>query len=408
MSLRLLHAIQTVNPATGGPVEGLRQLAAVNARFGHVIETVTMDAPDSPWLDKVGVKVHALGPGVTGYGFSRRFLEWMSAHVREYDCVIVNGVWGFNALGTWMTARRANVPYVVFTHGMLDPWFKHRYPLKHLKKWLYWPWGLFPVLRDADAVLFTCDKERDLARQSFWLYDCNETPVKYGTAGIPDATQDYREAFLSRHPDLQGKRLFLFFGRVHPKKGPDLAIRAVAKLREAGRWDASKMRLVMAGPADSEYAEKLQALAAKCGISDSTYWTGLVTGDERWGAFQSAEAFVLPSHQENFGIAVAEALSCGTPVLISHSVNISPEIAADGAGFVDDDTCAGCMRNLMRWLDLGEPEKARMRKQARSTFERRYTARAAAKDLLKHIYLALTVRKRAALESSVRGTRSRH
>ncbi|HEY8903402.1 MAG TPA: glycosyltransferase [Chthoniobacterales bacterium] len=395
MGLRLLHAIQTIDPATGGPIEGLRQLAAINSRFGHVIEVATMDAPDSPWLDKLGVKVHALGPGVTGYGFSRRFLEWMSAHLREYDCVIVNGVWGFNALGTWMAARRTNVPYVVFTHGMLDPWFKNRYPLKHFKKWLYWPWGLFPVLRDADAVLFTCDKERELARESFWLYDCNEVSVKYGTAGIPEPDRDYREGFLSKHPELRGKRLFLFFGRVHPKKGPDLFIRAVAELLRAGRWDETQMRLVMAGPADSQYAEKLKAHATRLGVADSIYWTGLVTGDERWGAFQSAEAFVLPSHQENFGIAVAEALSAGTPVLISHSVNISPEIAADGAGFVDDDTSDGCVRNLIRWLNLDHAGRDRMKKQARVTFEARYTAREAAKDLLKQIYLVLTVRKRA-------------
>ena len=62
--------------------------------------------------------------------------------------------------------------YFVFTHGMLDPWFKRTYPLKHLKKWLYWPWAEYRVLRDAQAVLFTCEEERILARQSFWLYKC--------------------------------------------------------------------------------------------------------------------------------------------------------------------------------------------------------------------------------------------
>lgn len=153
MSLRILHAIASVNAAGGGPIEGVRQLSAVNTRYRHTVELVTLDPPDAPFLADLPYRVHAMGPGFLGYGFSWRFLRWMRAHASDYDAVVVNGVWGFNALGTWLALRRSRaVPFMVFTHGMLDPWFKHRYPLKHLKKWLYWPWALYPVLRDADAV----------------------------------------------------------------------------------------------------------------------------------------------------------------------------------------------------------------------------------------------------------------
>jgi glycosyltransferase involved in cell wall biosynthesis len=98
---------------------------------------------------------------------------------------------------------------------------------------------------------------------------------------------------------------------------------------------------------------------------------------------QAAEAFVLPSHQENFGIAVAEALSCGTPVLIAHPVNISPEIAADGAGLAEADTREGCLRLLRKWLALPAAAQTQMRSQARVTFDRRYTSENSAKDLIK-------------------------
>jgi glycosyltransferase involved in cell wall biosynthesis len=263
MPLKLLHAIQTMNPATGGPVEGMRQLAAVNAQFGHIIEAVTLDPVDAPWVHTGGIKVHALGTGFTSIGFSMAYLRWLQENARLYDCIIVNGVWGFNAFGTWLALARMRAsgkyktpPYIVFPHGMLDPWFKYRYPLKHLKKWLYYPWGLFPVLRDAAGVFFTCDKERLLARESFWLYDCMENVVHYGTAGIPNPNSDYTNSFLEAHPELKGKRRFLFFGRVHPKKGPDVLIRAIARLQGAGSWNPSAMRLVMAGPADSTYAAK--------------------------------------------------------------------------------------------------------------------------------------------------------
>jgi glycosyltransferase involved in cell wall biosynthesis len=392
VKLRLLHAIATMNPAAGGPGEGVRQLTAVNLVYGHKVELVTLDPPDAPWVVKSAVPVHAMGP-VGRHGFSMKFLRWMQAHAKNYDMVIVNGVWGFNAFGTWLALRKSKVPYAVFTHGMLDPWFKHRFPLKHLKKWLYWPWGLYPVLRDAAAVFFTCERERILARESFWLYDCNEVVVRYGTSGVPDFACDYRPAFLDAHPSLAGKRLFLFFGRVHPKKGPDLLIRALGILKRDGAWDEENMRLVMAGPADSEYAAELEDSIRKEQLEKSVYWTGMVLGDQKWGAFQASEVFVLPSHQENFGIAVAESLSAGTPVLISHEVNISPEIARDGAGLVDEDNVLGTCRVIKKWLSLPPEGQEAMRTKARQTFLARYTAEVGAKDMQRSIYLILASRK---------------
>jgi glycosyltransferase involved in cell wall biosynthesis len=284
---------------------------------------------------------------------------------------------------------------------MLDPWFKRTYPLKHLKKWLFWPWADYRVLRDARAVFFTSEAERVAARESFWLYRCNEHVVKYGTSGRPgdpgavassesrvasnpvqDSTPATRYPLPATNSTLAETRDFLFFGRVHPKKGPDLLIRAVGALKREGVWDAGTMRLVMAGPSDSDYANELKALAVAEGIESSMHWTGMLMGDEKWHAFECAEVFVLPSHQENFGIAVAEALSAGVPVLISNEVNISPEIVADGAGFADEDTVDGTIRLLRRWLTLPPEAIAAMRVQARKTFEERYHIEAAAASLI--------------------------
>ena len=101
----------------------------------------------------------------------------------------------------------------------------------------------------------------------------------------------------------------------------------------------------------------------------------MLKGDAKWGAFAICDAFVLPSHQENFGIAVAEALACGRPVLISDQVNIAPEIAADGCGLVEPDTLEGTTRLLERWLALRPDEREAMRKQALATFAKRYDMR---------------------------------
>src|SRR5437762_5411066 len=104
----------------------------------------------------------------------------------------------------------------------------------------------------------------------------------------------------------------------------------------------------------------------------------MLTGDTKWGALSAAEAFVLPSHQENFGIAVAEALACGTPVLISNKVNIWREIAADGAGFVDEDDEPGTARLLAKWLATPEGEREKMRRAAEQSFRTRFEVQMAA------------------------------
>jgi glycosyltransferase involved in cell wall biosynthesis len=251
---------------------------------------------------------------------------------------------------------------------MLDPWFKKRYPLKHLKKWLYWPWAEYRVLRDAQAVLFTSEEERLLARTSFWLYRCNEVVVNYGTAdpaGDPDCEQ---QAFFSRYPELRGKKLAVFMGRIHPKKGCDLLIEAFAKtLSQDQEW-----HLVIAGPDQVGWESKLRSRAERFGIASRITWAGMLRGAVKWGALRAAEMLVLPSHQENFGVVVAEALAVGTPALISDKVNIWREIQADGAGIVAGDTLAGTCELLRKYLATGEAEKVNMRRYARNCFEQRF------------------------------------
>jgi glycosyltransferase involved in cell wall biosynthesis len=254
---------------------------------------------------------------------------------------------------------------------------------------------MYPPLRDADAVCFTCEQERLLARQSFWLYHCNEVVVNYGTQGIPDPSHDYASPFLDAHPAIAGRERFLFLGRVAPKKAPDLILRAIARLQCEGLWDPATMVLVLAGPAQGAYAISLQHLAARLGISSSIHWTGMITGDQKWGAFQSASAFLLPSHQENFGIAVAEALSCSIPVLLSPAVNIAADIAADGAALLEPDTTAGVTRLLRRWLLLSPAERTAMATNARRCFEARYAITNASSSLTRTIQLAKLQRQLA-------------
>jgi glycosyltransferase involved in cell wall biosynthesis len=379
--VRLLHLVPSVDPRGGGPIEGVRRLRDALAAHGHDGDLVCLDSPDADFVTGFPGQVTALGPSVGGYAYNARMVPWLEAHAGDYDAVIVNGLWQYTGFAAWRALARSTTPYFVYTHGMLDPWFKRRYPLKHLKKWLYWPWAEYRVLRDAAAVIFTCEEERLLARQSFWLYRAREVVGSYGTSSPPSDARALSAAFLAAFPELHGKRLLLYLGRIHEKKGGDLLVDAFARVLH----DRPDLHLVMAGPGEPGMVDALKRRAAELGIASRISWPGMLSGDLKWGAFHAADVFCLPSHQENFGIAVVEALACGKPVLISDKVNIWREIAKDGAGLVGPDTLEGTVATLEAWLALPRAEVAAMRIAALRCFDERFQIGHVAETLVRII-----------------------
>lgn len=380
--MKLLHILSSVNPDGGGPTEGVRQRGIRLTEKGHTVEVVSLDDAAEPFVREFPLTVHALGPAQGSYRYSDRLVPWLLAHAREYDAVVVNGMWQYHSFGAWRALQRLRVPYFVFTHGMLDPWFKTTYPLKHLKKWLYWPWADYRVLRDARAVLFTSEEERLQARKSFWLYRATEQVIAYGTRTPPADAAALREKFLAAHPGLRGRRILLFLSRIHEKKGCDLLVRAFATAA-AGE---PELHLVVAGPDQTGWLVRLQSLAREQGVAGRITWPGMLRNDMKWGAFYAAEAFVLPSHQENFGIAVAEALGCGLPALISDKVNIWREVQSSGAGMVAPDTLEGTRGLLNQWLSLTPARRSAMGVAARELFMSRFTVDAMADGLLEVVH----------------------
>jgi glycosyltransferase involved in cell wall biosynthesis len=374
----VLHLIHTLDPDTGGPVEGIRQFISGYQQHGWTLEVACLDDPSAAWLAHIPVKVHALGPGLGAFGFRPEAIWRLRDIIGQYRALIVDGIWDFTGPMAMLATAGSRTPYFVFTHGMLDPWFKRRYPLKHLKKWAFWPWSTYWLLRNAAGVFFTTEEERILARQSFWLYRCRELVVGYGT-GAPQGDPAWQLGrFRAAFGDRLGRRNLLYLGRIHPKKGCDLLIEAFAKVMGAdANW-----RLVVAGPDPTCWRSQLEGLARRLCVADRIVWTGPVEGDLKWGAFYAADAFVLPSHQENFGVVVAEALACSLPTLISDKVNIWREVAAAGAGLVAPDTLEGAIALLERWMATPPDAVDSMRAAARRCFDAQFEIGATSRRII--------------------------
>ena len=182
---RILHVIRSADPAGGGPIEVVTRLGIEHRLRGRMVEIATLDDPDAAFVKRFPLPIHPLGPVWSKYGYTSRLLPWLRSHASEFDLVIVNGLWQYTSFAVWQALRHRTTPYVVFPHGMLDPWFKQRYPLKHVKKWLYWPWAEYRVLRDASAVLFTSEDERRLAKESFDPLLVGGRSHRAGAAGRP-------------------------------------------------------------------------------------------------------------------------------------------------------------------------------------------------------------------------------
>jgi len=309
---QVTHLLHSLDPETGGVLSAVQLLSASINNLG--ITSILSDDP-----------IYSAGKDET---------------------IIAHGLWQWPG----RRARALQRPYLLFPHGMLDPWFKKAYLWKHLKKQLYWWYAQESVLRNAQAVCFTTEEERRLAQDTFFPY---RPALEIVTGiGVPDPPSNalHQKSILEKFPQLENKSTLLYLGRIHPKKGLDLLIHSW-KEKQLGALGA----LAIAGPLDrkDEYHQRLQELS---GVDSSIHWLGMLEGAEKWGALESANALILPSHQENFGMVVAEACSVKTPVLLTNKVNLWREIESSNAGYVAEDNLEGISSLLDRWKE-GLPNK---------------------------------------------------
>lgn len=380
---KVLHIVTDSNPQSGGVIEAARLFASEWARQGHQQDLLTLDAPGESFLSYYPGQIFRVGPVRNNkpwnrYRFSLRMNSWLRDNASNYDAVIVSGLWRYQTLGALLGLAKLKIPYFVFTHGMLDPWFKKTYPIKHVAKQISWWIAEGALLKGAKAVIFTNQTEALKSRGAFKPYKVVERVVNLGILP-PDNDEPAQVAsFCAKVPSIRARPYLLYLSRIHPKKGCDLLIDAFAATAHL----QPDLQLVIAGPDQTGLSGVLKDKAEKLGLRERIHFPGMIEGAAKLGAFRGADAFILPSHQENFGIVVVEALSVGTPVLISNQVYIAPEVLADQAGLVDEDTLNGTKRLLENWHACDEASRLKMRLNAAACFERRFHIHQAALQLM--------------------------
>jgi len=378
--MKILRIIISLDPAGGGPGEGVRRLTDALSRVGHTQEIVVLDDPEASFLKDFPGTIHALGksgrrlPQGSGkiwerYGFTAGAVKWVKENRDRYDAVIVSGLWNYGTVLGRLGLSGYKKPVLVFIHGMLAPWLREfNSPIKHWSKQLMWLANEGVLLNRADRVLFTSEEEKISARGQFWPYNINERVISYGTDDAPKPSEYFENIFRDKISELKDRKFFLFLSRIYPKKGCDLLIDSFAKIAN----ENPDIDLVMAGPDQIGWTKELKSQALNLGVSNRIHWPGMLTGDLKWGAYHSCEAFVLPSHHENFGIVVAEAMSCGKPLLISNKINIWRETEEDGASIVEDDTAIGTDNLFKKYLAMSDDDKLLMGSNARNSFLKRF------------------------------------
>ncbi|HEX5215708.1 MAG TPA: glycosyltransferase [Vicinamibacterales bacterium] len=327
--MRILHVIPAVAARYGGPSTAVVGMCRALSTLGHEVLLASTDAdgrdgridPAAGTPDLSGIQVVFFPRQASeSFKWSAPMARWLRERVADFDVVHIHAVFSHACLAAGRACRRAGVPYIVRPLGTLDPWSLSRHAWR---KQVLLTVGGRGVLEHASLIHYTTAEEGRLAQQALpWLPEGVVVPL-----GV-DA-QVWR-ASGAASPQRGGYVLAL--SRLDDKKGVDVLIRAF-HLAAADAALAS-WKLIIAGDGEPALVASLRALAAGGPAASRIEFAGWVGGDTRARLLAGADVFALASHQENFGIAVAEALACGTPAVVSRAVNLAADIEQGSAGWV--------------------------------------------------------------------------
>lgn len=360
---RILKVTQSYYPflKRGGSAATVHALAHGLARRGHSVTVLTSDLG----ITRREMPVPAVAKTTEGWRYeedgvetlylatraSYRSLTWnprifafCASRLKSFDIVHIYGTYDLLGPVAARACRRAGVPYLFEPMGMFRPIVRNV-----ALKWIYRLLSGESVARGAAQLVATSlQEQRELIEEGI---PAEKITIRRNGVDLPELTT---RPHLFRHQWRipEDALLVLFLGRIVPKKSPELLLEAFARWRRSSTVAAPSV-LAFAGPSESErYVRRLKSEVRRLDLTESVVFTGALYGDARWSALVDADIFVLPSQNENFGNAAAEAIACGTPVVVTDQCGIAP-LVEGRAGLVISHQCEALVRALDQLSDPG-------------------------------------------------------
>jgi glycosyltransferase involved in cell wall biosynthesis len=340
--MKILHVIPSLSASSGGPPQVAMNLvkALRDSGIDAEIATTNHDRPNPlqvPLHQRVEYPVEGgtvpvwffpyNPPALKEFIFSSAFTTWCWRHLHQYDLIDNHYLFSYAPTCAAAIARYRKIPYTVRTMGQLTPWALAQ---SRTKKQIYTHLAERRNLRLAAAIHCTTPTEAEDVR-NFGI----QTPTITLPLGVnpPQPISEAGAALRAEYRIPAEIPIVLFLSRLHYKKRPELLLQSLAQLQQMGL----KFHAIFAGSGESDYLLHLKQLSADLHLTHQVSFPGVVVGPAKDALLQGADLFVLPSFSENFGIAVAEALAAGLPVIITPGIQIAPEVAAAKAGLVVDN-----------------------------------------------------------------------
>ena len=368
-TMKVLHVIFSLEPEQGGPVTAVLGLTSALSQQGICCEIFTTlwkeGSADAMRSCAVPIKQFAVGfPARFWHGYSKSLAKTLRDRIGSgaFDLVHVHEPWHYPGFIAFRAARKHGVPYVLSPLGALEAWCLRQ---KAFKKWVYMKMIQGHILQSANAIhALTNEEMKSISDLGY------ETPVFVAPNGVDSSPFEYSpdvSEFLSAHPELSGKRVILFLGRLHRKKGLDVLARSYASLLHK----IKDVALLVAGPDEDGTQKRMESILKTSLALRSIVFTGMLTGRDKLTALACADLFVLSSYSEGFSMAVLEALAAGLPVVISRQCNF-PEVSEHDAGFVIEPNDAAVTEAISTLLS-DDQLRTRMGQNGRNLVREKYT-----------------------------------
>lgn len=357
--MKIIHYIPSIDRMAGGISTYMQVLAKPLGTMAEV--HIMTHASENP-LPMENCKVHDIPRYRPFSGVWKKAVVDLLDSVRP-DIVHVNCCWTPDCAMIQRLAQKRGYKVVLTPHGMLEPWIikRHYWTRKVPALWLYQK----AAVQRADCVQATAESERDNLLKLG--YNSN---IKVVRLGIDAESIEMKRSW-------KKSRQILFLSRVHVKKGINFLVEAADVLRN----ELQGYKILVAGEGDADYVEAMKRMICDRGLQDIVQLIGGVYGDEKWRLFQTSDFFVLPTHSENFGLAIAESLASGTPVITTVGTPWSDLNSSEAGAWIEIGT-EPLVETLRRFLSLSEDELETMGRNGRKLIETKYSAHVMAEQMM--------------------------